>query len=531
MNKVIIVGSGASAVQCAFKLLEEEFEVIMLDYGKDIIDKKRFLPNKNFSEIRENDINQHKYFLGNSYEGISFENMKVSNKLPPYKKHILETSIHKGLNPNLDFIMNYSLAKGGLAQGWGAGCLPLTEYDYKYMPISEKELEPFYNEIALKIGISANNDMLSKYYNSPSYLQKSLDLDYLSKKIIEKYNANNINKNFILGRAWLAVVSEKLANRDICDYSDMELWGDKDKSVYRPYWSLEDLAKFKKFKYFPELMVTHFSESKNQIEVFAKKVNNKENIKFMAKGLFLAAGVPNSAGIVANSYKLLNKKNYTYIKTNQQSYIVGIYLPFIKSKFTDLRCSLAQMHALFKDQKSPEFIHAGIYTYRSLLYYRIIKSIPASIKLSFSFLKLFMPSILIFNVFHGDYGDHKSKIWFKKNNSGKIKYEIEYQINKKKKFNQNKIEWKFLINFLKLGFIPLKIIRRNPGTSIHTSGTLPLNGKHNFFSTDKYGKLKPSNKVWCVDGSTLPFMPAVLPTFTIMANSIRVTKQAIKNLK
>src|ERR1700712_3970569 len=93
----IVVGSGPSGAMCAQTLVEAGKTVLMLDMGKQDIDKALKPPDKNFDEIRQTENNQHRYFLGNHFSGAGLDSIKSGSQLTPGRRYVTEGL--PGLNP------------------------------------------------------------------------------------------------------------------------------------------------------------------------------------------------------------------------------------------------------------------------------------------------------------------------------------------------------------------------------------------------------------------------------------------------
>ena len=70
MTDVVVIGSGASAVNAAYPLVEAGRSVVMLDVGKRDEKYAALIPDQSFAEIRRTDPQQHRYFLGDDFEGV-----------------------------------------------------------------------------------------------------------------------------------------------------------------------------------------------------------------------------------------------------------------------------------------------------------------------------------------------------------------------------------------------------------------------------------------------------------------------------
>ena len=74
---VIIVGSGASAVHAARPLVAAGKSVLMLDVGSRDDRYADLIPSGTFSHVRRTDSQQHRYFLGDRFEGVPFGEVRV----------------------------------------------------------------------------------------------------------------------------------------------------------------------------------------------------------------------------------------------------------------------------------------------------------------------------------------------------------------------------------------------------------------------------------------------------------------------
>ena len=75
---------------------------------------------------------------------------------------------------------------------------------------------------------------------------------------------------------------------------------------------------------------------------------------------------------------------------------------------------------------------------------------------------------------------------------------------------------------LRLRPLPALALRGDPGLSGHVGGTLPMRSKPGPLETDKSGRLDGGREIYAVDLSVFPKMPAQNPTFTAVANAMRV---------
>ncbi|HEX6767383.1 MAG TPA: hypothetical protein VF103_17915, partial [Polyangiaceae bacterium] len=141
---VIVVGSGASATSAAFPLVRAGVNVTMLDVGNTDAVYAPLIPELPFSELRGNDARQHRYFLGDEFEGVPFGNVRVGAQLTPPRRFITRDT--EKLTPvrTSTFGGMESLARGGLGSGWGAVAVPWDDGDLADFPVKHAELAAHY---------------------------------------------------------------------------------------------------------------------------------------------------------------------------------------------------------------------------------------------------------------------------------------------------------------------------------------------------------------------------------------------------
>jgi choline dehydrogenase-like flavoprotein len=526
MIDVIIVGSGPGGVNAAYPLCEAGLNVVMLDYGNIDDTYRHIIPRKDFDHIRRSDEQQHRYFLGDGYEGILLGDVRVGTKLTPPRLHVVKDS--KELTPvdSSDFVANESLAMGGLAESWGAGVLPFREEDFADMPVSYADLEPHYRSVVKRIGVSGPDDDVQSMFGDYGELMPPLDLDSNAEKVLGRYSRRKTYYNdqgFYMGRASLAVCTRPCMGRDAHQYHDMDYWTDTDSSVYRPRYTIDELSGFDNFSYIHNRLVYSFAEKEDgTVEITAGLKDSDKTETYQSRAVILAAGAMGSARIVLRSLRKYDIR--IPILTNMYTYIPLINRNMIGVKPRDRRSSLAQLMLLyFSGQSRRRPVVSCFFSYRSLLTFKLLKEGPLPQRESLNIMSSLMNLFGIITIFHrAEPSPSKFCILRRSADGIRDRLEIQYKSSEEEMRMIQRTQKAVRRFYRSLGCWPLKSILRAPGSSIHYSGTLPMTRGEHELSCDAEGRLSGTRAVYVSDGSVISPLPSIFPTFTIMAVADRI---------
>ena len=84
----VVVGSGMTGAHAAQTLVERGRRVLMLDVGVRETRYAPLVPASDFVTVRESDPEQHRYFLGDRFEGIPWG--AAAHTLTPPRQHLIE---------------------------------------------------------------------------------------------------------------------------------------------------------------------------------------------------------------------------------------------------------------------------------------------------------------------------------------------------------------------------------------------------------------------------------------------------------
>jgi choline dehydrogenase-like flavoprotein len=530
---VIVVGSGASGTSAAFPLVRAGLRVLMLDVGTTGQQYTQLIPDAPFQTIRRTDGNQHRYFLGDRFEGLPFGDVRVGAQLTPPRQFI---SRHTGvLTPvrTSTFAGLESLALGGLAAGWGAVAVQFDDVDLAGWPIRHKELVPHYEAVSARIGVSGARDDLLRHYGDCPSLQPPLDVDSNGETILARYETRREALNragLVIGRARLAVLSRDLNDRRAHSYNDMDFYADSRRSVFRPAFAVDELSRVDGFSYARPYLVERFRETGNRVHVEARHAETGARETFSARALVLAAGTLGTARIVLRSFDRYDTP--VPLVSNPYVYVPCVNTAMLGKPAKDRRHSLTQIGAMYTPPGDPRRrVHAQAYSYRSLLLFKIAKEVPLALPCSLSILRDVVNAFVILGIHHEDRPAAGKTCTLRRGVGGAPDIlDIDYRESADVLAANVASETAMLRAFRRVGCWALR--RQNPGhgASIHYGGTVPMTREERELTVTPHGRLRGARSVYCADGSGFPSLPAKALTLTLMANAERVGTRVCEEL-
>ncbi|HTL81174.1 MAG TPA: GMC oxidoreductase [Bacteroidia bacterium] len=532
IHDIIIVGSGCTGAMAAQTLVEKGERVLMIDGGITEDHYQELQPKKNFSDIRKEDQQQSEYFLGDHFESIPENSLGTGAQLTPARQFLIaETEKYLPLISE-SFQPMESLALGGLGGGWGLGCCVFSENELKQAGLDPSAMKNAYQVIADRIGICSEKDDARKFTGAYlEGLQTPPSPGETAKVLLNNYSAKKSTLNqsgFFLGRPALALLTSDRNGRKATALRDMDFYDDSDRSAYRPAFTIDELKKKNNFQYEGGWLVTKFEEKENAIEVTAIRIGTNEERMFFCRRLILAPGVLGTARIVLRSVKGgMNAK--LPLLCNPYTYLPCVVTSRLGKTFPQNESGFAQL-SLFHDADGTEsdIAMASLYTYRSLLLFRLLRETPLNFRDGRIFMKHLLPALLIAGIHHPEKMNGKNSVQLSSDPSSITgdKLKCDY-VNA---FDEKVIarEKKFRSALKKLGARALKTVHPAIGASIHYAGVLPFGETGNAFHLHPSGRLHGTKNVFVADGSGFSFLPAKGLTLSLMANAHNVAQNVMQ---
>jgi hypothetical protein len=284
--------------------------------------------------------------------------------------------------------------------------------------------------------------------------------------------------------------------------------------------TIDELKKAPNFLYQRGVLVTTLEEQEAYVTVSGIIIDTNEPITFKAKKLLLACNVLGTARIVLRSFKKFG--HALPLLCNPYSYLTCLITQRLGKQAAAKQTSTSQL-SLFhdRDNTNADIAMASLYSYSSLMLYRVLKEVPLNFKDGLSFMQYIIPATLIAGIHHPDAQSQSKYIQLKPHKdsrTGDILF-THYALGSPEKKAIEQREKLFGNMLFRLGCLPLKKITPAMGSSIHYAGTLPFSKREEMFTVQPNGRLAHTKNIFVADGAGFTFLPAKGITLTLMANA------------
>lgn len=511
-------------------LLEGDARVLLLDGGKQDGKYGAIIPEKNFTDIRETEKDQHRYLLGDDLESIPSGDVSTGEQLTPARRYLIE-SVDEFLRLESEtFFPMESLAYGGLGGGWGLGCCVFSENELSRAGLPASEMRDAYQVVGDRIGISGNADEAQAYtFAHIRGVQQATRLHPAAEKMLKRYASRKAKlkqDGFHLGRPALALLTADKGNRKAIAYRDMEFYDDKGLSAWRAWITVDELKKNNRFQYEGDVLVTAFAENEGIVEVEALDLRTKEKRSYRCRKLVLAPGVIGTARIVLRSMNGNGKQ--LPLLCNPYSYTPCLMPSQMGRAVPKALTGMAQL-SLFHDADgtNSDVAMASLYTYRSLLLFRLLREVPLGINDARALMQYLLSGIVIAGIHHPESAGPEKYLRLDADAHSPTgdKLFARYVLSEAEEQRIRDREKCYRRALKQLGAWALKRVFPGHGSSIHYAGTLPFDAHEKAYTLHASGRLNGTQNVYVADGSGFSYLPAKGLTLSLMANAHLVAKR------
>ena len=554
---VIVVGSGASGIHFTLTLLEKGYHVRMLDVGRR--GREPILPKSSFDDLKNDLEDPAVFFLGERFEDVVLRgdgdgyNMrwpwlnKVRSTPAPDRSHALHGFTKHWrhvFGPLAGYTMRsegfaaiMSFAAGGLAEAWAAGAFPFNETELDEFPFSFADIEPFYDLVAQRIGVSGTNDDLVEFIPLHRHLQPPLELSTHAALLLGRYadRRKSVQKRLgcRLGRSRAATLTQDLHARKACDNLGRCLLGCPRESIYSPRLTLDECRKFDRFEYLPGWYVSHFNanDSRNVRSVVARSIESGQEETFPVGTLVLAAGTLATGRIVLES---IHRHSGRVEKLTGLMDTRMLLIPFVTPAMLCKPCTTDQyqyhhLAAAIPVPDSDEVAHGQITTMTGTSVHAATQSLGFDLKTSLYFLRQIQAALGVVMVALGDgrrEGNYLTLDPGEGDAPSQLVAHYEAATSERDRIHATVRRTTRLLRSLGCVVPPGRTHIRPMGAGIHYAGTLPMSSKRLGLNVSPSCRSYDFANLYVVDGSTFPSLPGKGLTFSLMANATRVAEQA-----
>ncbi len=529
---VLVVGSGASGAMAAQTLSDGGGRVAVLDVGERDETYRELIPPGDFTTIRTTDPEQHAYFLGRDYEGLSWADNRVGSQLTPPRRHLVRGVAERVPLVSDSFFPLESLAYGGLGGGWGLGCYVFSPAELARAGLPPAAMRDAYQVVADRIGISGARDDVARYcLGDLERIQPAPPLEENLAGLLAAYERRRAQLNrrgFHLGRSALALLTEPTDGREPTAGEDMDFWSDRGRSAYRSWITMDALRAEDAIEYLDGRLVTRFEERDDAVVVEAVRSDGSGTERLSARRLVLAAGALGTARIVLRS--LAERDRRLPLLSNPYTYMPCVQPRMLGRAIAARKPSFSPLILCHDPGEAGDVLHAAFFSYRSLLLFKLVREVPLGFRDARRMMHELLSSFTIAGVHHPDAGDPSRAVRLVPHADSPTGDALaaDYVLRDDEQRANDAREALLARALRRLGCFPLKAIRTPQGGSVHYGGTLPVSADGAPFTLDDAGRLAGTRRVLVADGSGLRYLPAQGITLTLMANAHRVAAGALE---
>jgi choline dehydrogenase-like flavoprotein len=532
---VLVVGAGCTGVMAARTLADAGLRVLVLDGGVRNNDVAQPQTQDDFVTLRQHDTQQHRYFLGDAFESVPQGQIGTGAQLTPARRYLIAHTERWLPLLSETFSPIESLAEGGLGGGWGLGCCVFSDAELQAAGLPTSAMHTAAQTVCNRIGISATADDAQPYtFAHLTGTQPSAPPDALAQKLLSRYTSQRgtlRKKGFALGRPALALLTQDKDHRSATQLRDMEFYDNLGQSAWRPQVELDQLRKLPNLHIESGWLVTRFESTQNGVSVQATHIHSGQQKTFSAKRLVLSPGVLGTARIVLRSLPGVQSQKLPLL-CNPYTYMPCLVPSMLGKNMNQRNISYAQL-SLFHDADGTQqsIAMASLYTYRSLLLFRLLHETPLNFRDGRILQQYLLPALLIAGIHHPE--TPGSEQWLQLTPSSNSPTGDVLTANYIRGYEKDRAvqqrEQLYIKALRRLGAWKLKTVHPGHGSSIHYAGCLPFSETEKPFTLHPSGQLHGTSNVFVADGSGFTFLPAKGLTLSLMANAHRVAQNVISS--
>lgn len=518
---VLVLGAGAAGTFAAWGA--RGANVAVLDYGNDFAGPAPSA--ESLASLRKSTA-MRQVILGDDLVGAerAFFWRSVTPKLTGPLMRFVTADAAEWEKPADEFRAVRSLAKGGLANVWGAQVYRFSDRDLTTFPFRAAELRAYYDRVSTEIGISGSaTDDLAEFHGIEPHLQPETTCSGIARRLLEKYAARRAifaARGIRIGKPRLAVLTRPYQGRDALRYDNLEFLVPRNPAYYSPHLTLDRMIAEGSVRYFPRQRALRYEETGSGVVVTARHVETGQEQTFRAKKLILCLGCISTAQLVLSHYGDITTR-----------------LPILETPMTftplldysrvgaahEERSYSSDLSLTVEDPAYPTTLVGMIYNLDGMARSGLLFDLPVPASAALEAMRLVTPALMALQIYYPQ-APGNNRLWI--DPAGAVHFTYAHT-------HDYRVEKRVISALRRIGFFATAALSRlaAPGDSIHYGGCIPMReSPHHRYETDRFGKLLGTENVYVGDAAGFPFLPAKNLTYTIMANACRIgehVKQAL----
>jgi len=536
VSAVTVVGSGPSGVHFALTLLRRGIGVHMIDAGREGPPPPE--AEADFAALREALDDPVAYFLGEDLYGLALPGAAGEfYGFPPQKRFVFEPP-PDAAERGEGFEPLGSWAAGGLARAWTGGVYPFNDEELAEFPFGWSDLEPFYAEVAARIGVTGARDDLARFMPWHEGVTDPLDLDPPSRALLTRYGRvrDRIRRRYgcHVGRSRIAVLTRPREGRGECGYLGRCLWGCPVGALYTPELTLADCRRYDGFRYEGGTLALgfRFDEGRRVRGLRVRPLDGGAEREIPVDRLALAAGTLSTARLFLASWLEGTGRAAELggLMDNRQVLVPFVRPALIGRRYEPRSYQYHQLSLGLESEPAREYVHGQITTLTTAQAHPILATMPFDARTAAFVFRNARASLGLVNLnFHDSRRETCSVALDAPAGPGEpavLVTRYRPPADEPARLRSALRRVKKSLRALGCVVAPGATHIRPMGASVHYAGTLPMSREPRPFTVTREGRSHDFENLFIVDGSTFPFLPAKNITFTLMANAVRIAGEA-----
>jgi choline dehydrogenase-like flavoprotein len=513
----IVIGSGPAGVAAASALIDQGRKVTMLDVGEEIE------PERAATRSRMADVEPDQWSKTDIATIQGPRHTERTEGMRPFGSDFLlrdPVDFFEPDGPPPWFGLRPSFALGGLSNGWGAAVLPYRAEDIQDWPLGSEDLAPHYNALGSLIPIAAEPDALADLFPMQTIdFRRSLPLCSQADRLYSRLEGRRESlreMGVYFGRARQAVA-------DGCRRCAMCLHGCPYGLIFNAADAVARLSKDKGLSYKPGRYVTRFQEQSDGVRLWSRDLITGQTIEEFGDRVFVAGGVLPTAHLVLNS---LSRVGQAITLRDSQQFMV----PMVQTWWPrpdpaeEPRNTLTQLFVEIIDPSvTAHTVHVQLYGYNDLYAIDMRHRFGLLARAMGPLIGHLSRRLIVAQGFlHSDASPEIEISLIQA--GGETRLDFTARENSTTDATIARAQRKLFMVARAAGLLPLSFLGQKGalGSSYHCGGTFPMRKEPVGLETDRLGRPTGLRRVFLVDASVFPSIPATTITLSVMANAHRI---------